>query len=274
MTTLFTATYLVNRNLQEPPGAGDVARAFFEARQVIGPDAFPYDGADDPAFFCARHFDAPVTWGVCRTDVRNQVAPGDWVAFFSGERLATGDGQDIDYRFVGVLQVASRHSGRNPPAQFDGYLNRLVAREDGHWAHKEPALSRRDWHLDWLWRLSSSPFGGKQQYEALGASGAVTDGYWSDEAADGRNYVVFDRAAGFVLERPPLVAMKRGAEELQESWLEVPEVQTLRAAVFGAEAERWLRTTNRQQPHRHTRRQLSDEAEWFEGVRAAAGALM
>lgn len=274
MTRLFTATYLVNRHLQEPAGASAVAKAFFAERAKTGPDAFPYDGADDPAFFCAKHLDAAVTWGVCRTDVRNQVAPGDWVALFSGERLDGSDGQDIDYRFVAVQCVADKLSGLDLPEPYKQYLNRLVERREHSLRHVEPALDPADWHRDWLWRVSSPPGQPKEALERLGVENEVDERALRAARNDGRNYVVFNRTKGFILERPPVVATKRGADQRQEQWLDTPEAQALRNAVFGAESERWLRTTNRQQPHRHTKRELASEGAWFEAVRAAVGAMM
>jgi hypothetical protein len=274
MPHLFVATYLVNRQLREPDFAGAVAKAFFTERSKTGPDAFPYDGADDPAFFCAKHLESAVTWGVCRTDVRNQVAPGDWVALFSGERLDSGDGQDIDYRFVAVQRVSVKLDPLDLPWPYNQYLNRLAERRGHNLRHVEPALDPRSWHRDWLWRVSSHPGQPKEVLERLGAAIDVDEGALRAVRNRVRNYVVFDRTQGFILERPPVVATKRGVEQMQEQWLETHEVQTLRAAVFGTESERWLRTTNRQQPHRHTRRELANEGVWFESVRAAAGALM
>lgn len=273
MTTVYTATYLVNRTLERPANPTPVAQAFFEARAKSGPDAFPLDGADDPAFFSAKHLNGPVTWGVCRTDVRNLVKPGDWVVFFSAER-ALGL-MDYDYRFVASLQVADKHSGWDIPAQFDEYLNRLVSAssKDGARHQSEPALSKRDWHNDWLWRLSAGPQGRKALFEQHGKEGVVPDAYLQTADADGKNYVVFERNAGFIMERPPLVAT-RSSDALVETWVKSPEVYALRNAVFGDRGDgHYLRTTNKQQPHRHTRRVVENADTWIAGVRAAAQTL-
>src|SRR4051794_1528407 len=50
---------------------------------------WPFDVGDDPSFRAARH--APgsdVTWGVCRTDLRNALRPGDVVVFIAAEDLS------------------------------------------------------------------------------------------------------------------------------------------------------------------------------------------
>ena len=271
MTSVYTATYLVHRDLEVPSGAGAAAHAFFEARKASGPESFPYDGADDPAFFSAKHFNGPVTWGVCRTDVRNAVKTGDWVVFVAGERHPGG--MDYDYRLVAVLRVGEKHSGWDIPEVFGAYLNRLVSREASRFVHMEPARAKRDGHQDWLWRLCAGPGGRKPLFELSGKDDVVPEAYLGTADADGKNYVAFERDTGFVLERPPLVATKRGAEQLQEQWLQTPEVLALRRVVFGASAERFLRTTNHQQPHRHTRQDVADDETWYDSVRRAAAAL-
>lgn len=269
---VFTATYLVNRGIPKPDAIGPVAQAFFAAREKTGDKAFPFDGADDPSFFCAQHLERPVTWGVCRTDVRNQVKPGDWVAFFSGERA---DGSnDFEYRFVAALKVAGRHSGWAVPEQFRDYLNLLAAQEsaDGTLHQAEPALARKAWHNDWLWRLSASPQGRKPLFEQDGKAGSVHAGYPKTADADGKNYIEFEQQAGFVLERPPVVATRVGKGK-QEEWLQEAEVLRLRDAVFGKRDGHYLRTTNEQQPHRHTRRAIQDGEAWIAGIQAAARAF-
>lgn len=100
MPHLYTATYLATQPPQ-PHTVDPVATSFFAARTANG---FPYDGADDPAFFCAQYFVQPVTWGVCRSDVRNNLDDGDVVGFFS----ATVDGAGMKYHFVAMQQVHTR----------------------------------------------------------------------------------------------------------------------------------------------------------------------
>lgn len=269
---VFTATFLVKPHQPTPESPNAVAKAFIETRDKAGPDSFPLDAADDPAFYCAQHFQGPVTWGVCRTDVRNQIRVGDWVAFFSCERL---DGGSFQYRFVAALKVGSRESGWNLPEQFHGYLNLLVEQKprDGQRHQYEPALSPKGFHIDWLWRLSAGPQGRKPLIHESGKDGVVPDAYLQTSDADGRNYIVFEQGAGFTLEHPPVVAT-RGIKDLTETWLPAPEIKTLRDAVFGAErVGHYLRSTNPQQGHRHTRRIVQDGDAWIAGVQTALRGL-
>lgn len=272
MTTVFTASYLADRTRDRPPTGNPVAQAFFSASASTAPSAFPFDGSDDPAFFSAQHLNGPVSWGVCRTDVRNPVKRGDWVVFFASQQ--TGKPNCWQYQFVAVLKVAEKYSGWNPPAPFDRYLNRLVVRdlEAGIWRHAEPLIVRREWHEDWMWRLSTGPRGHKDAFIALGNAGSATDAHLASDHGDGRNYVVFARDCGFVLNNPPVVAHCNGTGE-RETWLENPRVVALRDAVFGNRREgHYLRSSNPNQPHRHTRRKV-DGDKWFAAVLAAAHAL-
>src|SRR5208283_2890573 len=43
---------------------------------------WPYDNGDDPSFYQARQGN-PLTWGVCRQNVRNAIQPKDIVVFIS-----------------------------------------------------------------------------------------------------------------------------------------------------------------------------------------------
>src|SRR5579872_7330550 len=80
MPKLWVAVYH-SREPEEPPHSATVTAAAFHTGARSG--TFPYDAGDDPAFFSARFHDGPVTWGVCRHDVRSAIEPGDWVVFFS-----------------------------------------------------------------------------------------------------------------------------------------------------------------------------------------------
>lgn len=44
-----------------------------EFRRKLKAGKWPYDVGDDPSFFSAKRLRGPVTWGVCRQDVRNQL---------------------------------------------------------------------------------------------------------------------------------------------------------------------------------------------------------
>src|SRR5206468_2904347 len=104
----------------------------------------------DPSFFSSSYHHSPVTWGVCRPDVRCNIKVGDWVAFFSAEHSREAP-STTRYRFVGALLVESKlpHTSLSAPGSpFAGNLNLLIRPRDGGWEHYEPGLRASQWHKD------------------------------------------------------------------------------------------------------------------------------
>lgn len=261
MVQLYACTYLATRPRQ-PPNANADACQFFHARNT--PAGFPYDGGDDPSFFCAKHNRNAVTWGVCRPNVRCQILMGDWVAFFAGVPLGAGI-QGWQYRFVALLQVESKVSGWQPPQPFDRYLNLLVAPPPRNGFpvnvipapgnHFEPALDRADWHTNWLWRLSARPPRQSQAFTIGNVQDTPPPNHRQQAAADGCNYIVFSQTVGFVLVRPPVVAKTAAVGAgYAEVWNSSTAALELRDLIFDANALRRLRCANRRNPHLHVRR--------------------
>lgn len=73
-----------------------LASSFF--RTINSSKSWPLDVSDDPAFFSASFLRGPVTWGVCRADVRNAIAVNDWIAFFSA--TSAPQSKTTIYRFT------------------------------------------------------------------------------------------------------------------------------------------------------------------------------
>ena len=224
----------------------------FHARS---PGGFPYDIGDDPSFFSARHHHGPVTWGVCRHDVRGAIQPGDVMVFFSAEqKLAT-----VDYRLVAVLCVDRKISQTSlfpPPAHqpFVDYLNLLVRPNRSGWEHFEPVSASANWHRDWLWQIcdrSACARGGHSKASVVAAGIAHAPGAPLPFPV-GLNYVVFCPANSIVFPNPPLVAT-HSTGSMAETWCSgsLP----IRQVIFGS-STRGLRTGNPYQPHRHFRRLL------------------
>src|SRR5260370_22956095 len=127
MPDLYVAAYLARGERRRSAHPSRTAIAVYNGALA---GRFPYDCGDDPAFCAANYHKGPVTWGVCRADVRNAISPGDWIAFLSAER----DGEDevvTRYRFVAALCVERKIShtaifetSRN--RRYRDYLNLLV----------------------------------------------------------------------------------------------------------------------------------------------------
>jgi hypothetical protein len=78
------------------------------------------------------------------------------------------------------------------------------------------------------------------------------------------NYIVFSTTSAVLASDPPLVATHH-KEDSGERWETDELSERIRALIFG-NASRGLRTTNRQQPHRHFRRRLEDP-NWPDALR-------
>jgi hypothetical protein len=103
---------------------------------------FPYDAGDDPAFFSALYYDGPVTWGVCRPNVRCPIRKNDGVVFFAEQK----DSQDnSNYRFVAALRVADKieHTALSMHPLFSQYFNLVIRPCGAGWEHHESGLCRR-----------------------------------------------------------------------------------------------------------------------------------
>lgn len=262
---LFVAAYLSPLKRRPPARPSKFVASFYDACDA---ESFPYDIGDDPSFFASRQLGGPVTWGICRPDVRGMIHQRDWVSFFSARRLF--DLSAVHYHFVAALQVEkllSHASLFKTTSVLSSYLN-LVMRPSGTgWEHHEPGLHPRDWHDDWMWRICRRS--GLRKKDVVEASRAHQDGAPLRMGATplplADNYIVFGQESAIRPTRPILVAEFRQGD-LTERWIENPTAIKIRALVFG-ESPRALRITNPQQPHRHFRRTLHSSDSWRHEMR-------
>lgn len=267
MPRLFVAVYLVPGERHPLQNGGPVAHAFYSACRDTG---FPYDVGDDPSLFSAPYHGGPVTWGVCRPDVRGQIESSDCVAFFAAERT----GPNTTYRFTAALQVDKSVSPLSiwslEGAPYSAYLNLLVRPRGDGWEHYEPALDEAVWHSNWLWRVCDRR--GHRKAAIVAASrlhcpGNPLPARTSDDAeiAIADNYVVFSKKHGFIL-RNPIGIAKHDPKKPRETWGDDSVSAAIRRHVFGA-LDRGLRTANLYQPHRHTVRSIADSKTWMAHLR-------
>lgn len=147
-------------------------------RAVRGGD-WPYDAGDDPSFFCARRFEGPLSWGICRRDLRGILEPRDTVAFFAHRKHPDGT---VDYRWAGFATVAEKISQTDiwegqEHTVFRRYLNLLIRPDVGHgYVHREVHPGRP--HPDWLWRLTRSK-GQRWRAKDFAAYGASRRWCWA-----------------------------------------------------------------------------------------------
>jgi hypothetical protein len=236
---------------------------------AIKQQAWPYDYGDDPSFFCDHTYGGPLSWGVCRGDVRNAIQPSDIVLFFSFQELEAGL---IEYKLCAAATVEKKISQtdiwlNNDYSIHRQYLNVLIkpSANDG-WTHHEPGLPTKDWHKDWLWRFVERRGTESKDWKDIEKYPAIS----FDERVNGRavrpanNYVVFspESEKTLVMRKPPLVAHANRGEP--ERWLPSPAAQQLRSLTLGVaqghNASRCtLRTKNRQRSHPKLRWEMSIE---------------
>jgi len=243
----------------------------FHAAVELGENGWPYDNGDDPSFRAAREKRGPLTWGVCRQDVRNALRAGDVVAFFSFRKQShTGASA---YRFCCVATVEQKISQADVWKKkgfgiFRRYCNILVRPSEsrGYWEHFEPCLQGNRRHKDWLWRTALHVRLKKERFEDIHKSdhfkpGAMIGGIRVDFAP---NYVIFssDPTKTLVLPDPPVVATHYKGKA-HEEWREDRISQGIMRLTLGEAARvskaRWLRTGNLQRPHRQIRFELTPE---------------
>jgi hypothetical protein len=277
-----TAIYPVCFHSQGADSLVGCERQFLVVERAIQNHEWPYDNGDDPSFYVARR-GGPLTWGVCRQDLRNSIARGSIVVFFSFTPLIQGE---VLYRLCAVETVADKldhravHRDRRF-SRFRGlYLNTLIAPETGGWRYDETDRHPKQRHNDWLWRIADhrgmtqGEFDTK--YNAIYRDERIPHGA-ADSAkpllAD--NFILFtnppDRA--YISPNPPevAIAVKGQHEEWFNRRLRTLTVGT--AAAFLKSGRDYLRVAN--SSGRNVHRQLrfdmpSNEAgQWRDALIAA-----
>lgn len=247
----------------------EMAAAFYKAVQ----SGFPYDHGDDPAFFSALYHHGPVTWGVCRPNIRCPIRKNDGVVFFAE--------QERNYRFVAALRVADKmkHTGLSKHPLFCQYFNLVIRSRGAGWEHHEPISTP---HPDWLWKVTCKSLaqslpkktGREKQWEAAGKShtpgqSLTIEGHPVPIAA---NYVVFSRSSAVRAHHPPVVARCYEGER-HETWEGDSRSQEIRQLVFRDGCRCYLRISDKsgghpQHPHiYHPQLEESELEETFRRLR-------
>jgi hypothetical protein len=259
-----TSIYLVCFHSEQPESFEGSTGQFLDVEQGISTGEWPYDNGDDPSFYVARK-GGPLTWGVCRQEVRNSICKSSVVVFFSFSSLDDGR---VLYRLCGVTTVVDKVDVRathgDPRfAQFRQlFINCLIRPEKGGWRHDETDRPLSQRHRDWLWRISDHR--GVQQkqfddrYENIYRKGRFSDSALSSRGLRlARNYVVFatDPPEAYISPVPPEVAIARRGEH--EKWNDetLKRLTVHQAARFHKNGRVYLRTVNSsgRNVHRHIR---------------------
>jgi hypothetical protein len=220
-------------------------------------DGWPVDSGDDPSFEYAAQAAGPVTWGVCRPDVRNAVAIGDVVVFFAADSMR--DRKPARYFWVGFATVQAKIGQdeifeKESLATFRSYPNLLIRpHTEGGYEHFEGA-PRALWHDNWLWRMVET----RRKQETF-AKAHRSDRYdrMTTRAAGSlitlaENYIAFAKedasALTWIAAQPPFVA-EAAENGAVETWSPTPLATDLRSLLLTGATRNTLRTTNLQTAH-------------------------
>jgi len=193
---------------------GGCAKPFSSLHAAMLRREWRYDYGDDPSFFSRLQHHASLTWGVCRPDVRTQSQEGDVVVFFSFTK--TAQGTDYCLCAIATIEKKIKHSDifeNREHASYRKYLNLLVrpsSKDKSLWIHKEPGAPRKNWHKDWLGRVTAYRKYTSEELEQAAKAHQVRVGshIGGRPFVFGQNYILFSedpRLTAFI-PSPPKVA--------------------------------------------------------------------
>jgi hypothetical protein len=259
-----TAVYLLCFHSQKPASLDGANRQFLVVENAIKDGLWPYDNGDDPSFYVSIK-GGPLTWGVCRQEVRNSIPTGSIAAFFSFTEMTDGD---VLYRLCAVttavdkVDVCALHRDERFARLRGLYINSVIRPDKNRWRYDESDRPASQRHGDWLWRIAEH--GGLTQPQFDKRYQRVYQQEWFEDspATNGnvmlaKNYVVFstDEPQGYVSPNPPEVAIARKREH--EKWSHtILQSLTVGAASRFHHGERdYLRVVNSsgRNVHRHIR---------------------
>jgi hypothetical protein len=237
--------------------ASDVFRAYAAASRQ--PYAWPYDNGDDPSFFSSWYLDAPLTWGVCRGDLRNKICNSSAVVFFA----YTDFENRTQYRISGIATVSHkiqqfRIFSDKDQEIFQNYLNLLISphqKFSQRWRWVEPCFPKGQ-HDNWPWRLADRSIFQSSDFVRYKRLPDITVGQLVNGKPYkfGRNYVIFsmNETDTFIIDNPPIIADSfSGNAEVwrQDAFSQGVLSLTLKCAKEYGTSDRGLRIPGTPYPH-------------------------
>lgn len=237
---------------------------FLAVEEAIRDGLWPYDNGDDPSFYVARE-GGPLTWGVCRQEVRNSIPIGSIAVFFSFTEMTS---RDVLYRLCAVTTVIDKGDVRalhreERFARLRGlYINSVIRPDKAGWRYDESDRPASQRHGDWLWRISEhrgltqAQFNNRyeQVYKReIFSDSATTNG----NVVLAKNYVLFasEEPEGYISPNPPEVALARKREHEKWSQARLRSLTVETASEFLKSGRDYLRVKNKsgRNVHRHIR---------------------
>ena len=241
-----TSIYLVPYHSQPKLHLKESSGQFSVVEEAIAAREWPYDNGDDPSFYVARR-NGPLTWGVCRQDVRNSIEAGSIVVFFSFTAFNQGT---VQYRLSAVATVERKLDRRSVyrDSHFREhchlYLNLLIEPKNGGWEYDEHYRERKAQHPDWLWRIAVHHQRLKVDFDAEYRGIYETRRFSDGDVGLAKNYVVFstEQDKTYISADPPEVAI--AGKGKHEQWSDI-ELRGLTVEKSPARERRdYLRTIN------------------------------
>lgn len=240
------------------------SRQFLVVEEAIRDGLWPYDNGDDPSFYVARK-GGPLTWGVCRQEVRNSIPIGSIAAFFSFTEMTGGD---VLYRLCAVTTVIDKVDVRSlqREGRFTGfrslYINSVISPDKDGWRYDESDRPASQRHGDWLWRIAEHNGLTQTQFDKRYQRVYQQEWFEDSPATNGnvmlaKNYVVFstEERQGYISPKPPEVAIARKREHEKWSHMILQSLTVGTASRFHDGARDYLRVVNSsgRNVHRHIR---------------------
>lgn len=259
-----TAIYLLCFHSQKPASLHGSSGQFLVVEQAIRDGRWPYDNGDDPSFFVARK-GGPLTWGVCRQEVRNSIPKGSIAAFFSFTEMTGGD---VLYRLCGVTNVVEKvdvralHLERRFARFRSLYVNSVIRADKDGWHYDESDRPVSQRHGDWLWRIAEHDGLTQTRFDKRYQRVYEQERFDCAPATDGdvmlaKNYVVFSTEGplAYISPNPPEVAIARKREHEEWSHKALQSLTVGTASRFHRSGRDYLRVVNKsgRNVHRHIR---------------------
>lgn len=222
--------------------------------QIRSNTSWRFDVTDDPSFYCHLKGMGPLTWGICRPDVRTKLEKGDIVVFICY------DEDNNNYYLSAVTTVADKIRQtdiwtKNKYCHFKEHFNLIIKKtESGNWYHEEPLPNEKNLHSNWdikiLKKIPKSEF--------TFSNNTISPAYEIEP-----NYIIFSTSEDktYILKNQIILAeYKKDTDKKKEIWLDSNESIKIFDFIFKRHPSRIsFKVHERNQSHVKVRTTLSEE---------------
>jgi hypothetical protein len=222
--------------------------------QIGETTSWRFDVTDDPSFYCQLKGKGPLTWGICRPDVRTKLQEGDIVVFICY------DEDNYSYYLSAIATVADKIRQtdiwtENKYSHFKEYFNIIIKKtESGSWYHEEPLPNEKNLHSNWdIKILKKIP-----KPEFTFSDNTISPAYEIEA-----NYIIFSTSEDktYILKNQLILAeYKKEVDKKKEIWLNTKESLKIFEFIFKSHRSRIsFKVHERNQSHVKVRKTLSED---------------